>query len=157
MSPVEFEFVSKEGAGGRVKKHPTQPCRSYGANAARRRAGTGRAEGSASLGRSGSRELRAVMARNIRVETSRMAGGAGRNRRSRHTGSAEELERRIGAGKPSNPIGTSIIDQHGVVILGGAVVVDLAKNARRVIRWECSKGATRTERGLSAGGPEYGA
>ena len=82
----------KEGACGGIKYHPAQPGGSDRSNAPWRRAGSCGAEDSARLGRSGCSKLRAVMARNIRVEASRMAGSAGWHR---GPGRAREC-RRIG-------------------------------------------------------------
>src|ERR1700683_1019160 len=76
------------------------------------------------------------MASHIRVETGGMAGGAGRNRWTGRAGHrAEELKRRIGADKPIRGVLANVI-YHGVriIILGSAVVVDLAKDARGEVR-----------------------
>src|SRR3984885_5307444 len=136
----------QEGGGGGVKYHAAQSCGGYCANAARRGSGSGSAKDSAGLRGSGCGELRAMMASYIGIETSRMTGGAGRNRRTRHAGRAIELQRRIGAHESIRAIDPSVINQDGVIILHCAVVVDLADDARCVIRFERGAGATGTER-----------
>src|SRR5580704_6038112 len=73
-----------------------------------------------------------MVARNVRIETnrSRVTGDTARDRRPGHPGSGtRELERRIRAHKTACGIRALIVNKHGVVVLGGAVIINLAKDA----------------------------
>src|ERR1700722_1351729 len=90
------------------------------------------------------------MASDVRIETSRVAGGAGRNVRAGCAGGAVELQRGIRAHKPSGTVGPAIINQNCVVVLGCLVVINLTEDARSVIHFERREWTTGTE-GIGGG------
>ena len=95
------------------------------------------------------------MASHIGIEAGRMSGGAGRNARAGHAGRrTEKLERRIGTDKPIRAVLANIIyDGIRIIILGSAVVVDLAEDAGGIIR---RKGRCGDDAGSDTGAKRIG-